>query len=124
MASIPQEFLDKLKNVAITIADEPSLLQIQKFHLGHGFTLFGLYEGVPGTRGTGILPDKITIFRLPIERAARNEYDMREIVKHTVWHEIANYFGIDEQKGRLAEALRKYRISKIIRSSYNYCIIL
>lgn len=110
VSSIPREFLDKLKNVAITISDEPTYEQVQKFHLQHGFTLFGLYEGVPGTRGTGMLPDKITIFRLPILYAARSIEDMREIVKHTVWHEIAHYFGMDERKVRELERKRRERI--------------
>lgn len=112
IASIPQEFLDKLNNVAIVIEDTPSDAQIKKFHLGHGFTLYGLYEGVPGTVGEGILPAKITIFRLPIEHGARDEEDMRDIVKHTVWHEIAHYFGMNEDHVRESERVRISRTSK------------
>jgi len=105
--SIPPEFLDRLSNIAITIEDTPSAEQIQKFHLSHGFTLFGLYEGVPGTVGTGLMPSKITIFKDPILNAAHNEEDMKEIVKHTVWHEIAHAFGMDEDAVRHAEAARQ-----------------
>ena len=108
--SIPKEFLDKLSNVAITLDDTPSPQQIRKFHLSHGFTLFGLYEGVSQNRRlnyTAVLPDKITIFQHPIEAAARDEEDMKEIVKHTVWHEIAHHFGMNEEEVRLAELHRQ-----------------
>ena len=94
--SIPKEFLDKLDNVVITIEDEPTFYQIQKLDLKHGFSLFGLYEGVAlNRRGNynAVLPDKITIFKNPILTASRNEDDLREIVKNTVWHEIAHHFG-------------------------------
>jgi len=94
--SIPGEFLDKLDNVAITIEDEPSYFQKMRAGLRHGFTLFGLYEGVSqdrrGSHYNAVLPDKITIFKNSIERVARDEEDMREIVKNTVWHEIAHHF--------------------------------
>lgn len=110
--SIPKEFLDKLDNVAITIDDTPSPQQIRKFHLSHGFTLFGLYEGISQASRmnyTAVLPDKITIFQDPIEAAAKDETDMKEIVKHTVWHEIAHHFGMNEEEVRSAEAVRMKR---------------
>lgn len=110
--SIPPEFLEKLSNIVVTIEDIPNEEQIKKFHLGHGFTLFGLYEGVPGTVGTGMLPSKITIFKDPILNAARNEADMKEIVKHTVWHEIAHAFGMDEDAVRHAEKTRQKNRAK------------
>src|SRR3989344_1771633 len=109
--AIPPKFLELLDNVAIVIEDKPSAEQAVKLRLRHGWTLFGLYEGVPqGKRGPyygGVLPDKITIFQRPIEQAARNPEDMQEIVKNTVWHEIAHNFGMDEEEVREAEAKRK-----------------
>jgi len=108
--AIPKEFLDRLDNVAITIEDDPSPLQASKAHLRHGFSLFGLYEGIPlNQRGnyTGVLPDKITIFKNPILRATRDEKDLIEIVKNTVWHEIAHHFGMSEVEVRASEARRQ-----------------
>ena len=71
--------------------------------LAPGDTLLGLYEGVPLTRRTShygnVVPDKITLFQAPIESAAG--YDparIREQVKRTVLHEIAHYFGIDDDR--------------------------
>jgi predicted Zn-dependent protease with MMP-like domain len=108
---IPRRFLDKLNNMAIVIENKPSSAQIKKLNLRSGWTLFGLYEGVPqARRGSfygGVLPDKITIFQKPIEDAARDIDDIRKIVKNTVWHEIAHHFGMDENRVRRAEAKRK-----------------
>jgi len=109
IAAIPKEFLERLNNVAITIEDEPSYSQAVKIGLRHGFSLLGLYEGIPqDKRGnySAVLPDKITIFKNPILRVARSEEDLVDIVKNTVWHEIAHHFGMDEREVRAAESKR------------------
>jgi len=109
--AIPEKFLQKLKNVAIVIEDEPTLAQKKKLNIHPGWTLFGLYEGVPQLeRGAGysaVLPDKITIFQNPIEALADDEKDIKEMVKNTVWHEIAHHFGMNEVRVRQAEIRRK-----------------
>lgn len=111
--AIPKKFLDLLNNLAIVIEDVPNLNQLKKSHLPLGWTLFGLYEGVPqsnrGPNYTAMLPDKITIFKKPIENAAHNAEDVKEIVKNTVWHEIAHHFGMDEEEVRKAEEKRRSR---------------
>ena len=113
IAAIPERFLRKLDNVAIVIENEPTLQQKEKTHLRQGWTLFGLYEGVPQTkRGAhygSVLPDKITIFKEPIIQAASDVKHIEEIVKNTVWHEIAHHFGMDEDQVRRSEIRRKYR---------------
>ena len=109
--AIPEKFLRKLNNVAIVIEAEPTLAQKKKLNIHPDWTLFGLYEGVPQTRRGinygAVLPDKITIFQKPIEATARNEKDIKEIVKNTVWHEIAHHFGMDEARVRRAETRRR-----------------
>ncbi len=109
--SIPKEFLEKLENVAIVIEDEPTYAQRVKLRLRRGITLFGLYEGVSllrrGMGYSGVLPDKITIFKNPILRYARDEDDLREMVRNTVWHEIAHHFGMNEHEVRRAEMRRR-----------------
>lgn len=102
---IPPRFLKKLDNVAIVTADSPSHEQLQKGDVPSGSTLLGLYEGIPLTSrgdfyGTGeILPDKITIFKYPILAASSgSEKILKEIVRDTVWHEIAHYFGYDDEE--------------------------
>jgi predicted Zn-dependent protease with MMP-like domain len=105
--AIPKRFLDMLDNVAIVIEDFPTPEQSRKLHLKHKWALFGLYEGVPQTkRGNPYvlnMPDKITIFRQPIEQAAADPADIREMVKNTVWHEIAHHFGLDHDQIHKAE---------------------
>lgn len=96
---IPPRFRKLLKNVAIVVEREPSRPG-----------LLGLYQGHPLTsRSVGqsfTLPDKITIFQGPHERAARNPEELEQMVADTVWHEIAHYFGMDETRVRRAERKR------------------
>ncbi len=108
--AIPERFLEKLDNVDIVIEDEPTPYQLSKLRVRKSSIIFGLYEGVPQTkRGPygQVLPDKITIFKKPIERMARTEEEIKEMVKNTVWHEIAHHFGMDEKRVREAEIRRK-----------------
>ncbi len=104
--SIPPRFLEKLSNVAVVIESKPTAPQKKKLKIRKGWTLFGLYEGVPqmsrGVNYGGVLPDKITIFQKPIEETAKNPGEIEEIVKNTVWHEIAHHFGMDEGRVRKA----------------------
>ncbi len=109
--AIPEKFLRKLDNVAIVIETEPTPAQKKKLNIHPDWALFGLYEGIPQTqRGinySAVLPDKITIFQWPIEEAARDGEDIKEIVKNTVWHEIAHHFGMSEDRVCQAEARRR-----------------
>ena len=108
MALISEKFLKKLENVAVVLEDEPTAEQIAKLKLRKNFALFGLYEGVPQTkRGPHygmIWPDKITIFQKPIEEYAGSPEEIKEIVKNTVWHEIAHHFGMNEEQIKKAES--------------------
>ena len=111
--AIPKGFLEKLDNVDIIVEETPTPEQLRKLKIRKGSFLFGLYEGVPQTKRWGygqVLPDKITIFKNPIENVARSEKEIKEIVRDTVWHEIAHHFGMDEKRVRQAES---HRIRKI-----------
>jgi predicted Zn-dependent protease with MMP-like domain len=96
--SLPEKYTSKLDNVAIVVADEPTEEQRVKLKLHCNQTLFGLYEGIPkvqrGNNYNLVLPDKITIFKLPILRVAPDEKRLFEQVRHTLWHEIAHHFGL------------------------------
>lgn len=102
MDELPKEYIERLNNVAITYADEPSEQQRIKLKLHCNQTLFGLYEGVPLTkRGSGynlVLPDKITIFKNPLLSVSGNIFDLKQNTKHTLWHEIAHYYGLDHDR--------------------------
>ena len=112
---IPEKFLRKLDNVAIVIEDEPTPAQKKKLNIRSSLVLLGLYEGVPkakrGANYNAVLPDKITIFKKTIEEEALSEKDLKEIVKNTVWHEIAHHFGMSEVQARQAEIKRRKKRS-------------
>ena len=100
LESLPEEIQGWLDNVAIVVAERPTLEQRRRAGLRRGHTLFGLYVGVPRTlRGFTygeIVPDKILIFQRPIERVCRTPERVRECVRQTVLHEIGHHFGMDE----------------------------
>lgn len=100
--SLPQLYLDNLNNVAIVTADQPTPEQRIELKLRCNDTLFGLYQGIPLTkRGSNyslVIPDKITIFKLPILSVSRTLADVAEQVRHTVWHEVAHFYGLDHEQ--------------------------
>jgi len=102
MDELPSKYMTRLNNVAITYADQPTDIQREKLRLRGNQTLFGLYEGIPLTaRGAGytlVLPDKITLFKLPLLAASADHDALRKQVKHTLWHEIAHHFGLDHDR--------------------------
>lgn len=90
---VPPELLELMDNVVVLVADEPPDGDVD---------LLGLYEGHALTeRGwsySGVLPDRITIFRNPTLRICDSEEDVVEEVAITVVHEIAHHFGIDDER--------------------------
>ena len=93
---LPDEFHQRIRNLEIVIEDEPSPEQTRD-----GETLLGLYEGTPLTdRGAQepYLPDRICIFRGPIERMTASPRRQAAIVRDTVVHEIAHHFGISDAR--------------------------
>jgi predicted Zn-dependent protease with MMP-like domain len=93
--SLPPELARALENVAVVVEDENP----------EDPDLFGLYHGVPlperGSGYAGALPDKISIYRLPLEDEFEDPAELEDEIRITVLHELAHYFGIDED--RLAE---------------------
>ncbi len=98
---IPKLYQKYLNNVAFLVEDLPTVEQRQRLKLYPNETLFGLYEGVPlPQRGgtTKLLPDKITIFKLPILSVSKDLPDLKEKIYHTIWHEVAHYYGLDHKR--------------------------
>jgi predicted Zn-dependent protease with MMP-like domain len=89
--TIPPALRRRMRNVAVAVEDE-----------GMSPNLLGLYQGVPLTSRTtsyaGFLPDRITIYRLPIIRRCRTPQDVIRQVQVTVVHEVAHHFGIDDAR--------------------------
>lgn len=114
--AVPKKLRDKIKNVALLIEDEPSQTLRKQELLGQNDTLLGLYHGIPATArgeqyGIGAtLPDTITLFQKPIEETAREENkDVRQVIRDTIWHEVAHHFGYDEHQVRGREQKRGTR---------------
>ena len=105
--SLPDELRDRMENIDIVIADQPSPHQVEYSDRNKGELLLGLHEGVPLTDRSGfygmVAPDKITIFQKPIEDKCRNDDEITAEVQRVVQHEIAHHFGIGEARLRQIE---------------------
>lgn len=93
--ALPAWVRERLDNVEVIVEERPP----------PGENLLGLYEGVPLTRRgidyTWTLPDRITLYRAPIEReAGGDEHNVRRVVADTVIHEVAHFFGISDDRLR------------------------
>jgi predicted Zn-dependent protease with MMP-like domain len=100
---LPKQFRDGLRNLEIVVEKRPSadLLRAEGLDPQHD-TLYGLYQGVPlpdrSAFDLPILPDKITIFSEPLLEDFPDPQELREEIRLTVLHEIAHYFGMDEDE--------------------------
>jgi len=91
--ALPRDLRESMSNVEVVIEEEPPA----------GMPLLGLYQGVPLThRGAyygAVLPDKITIFRGPLERLyAPDDLRLRREIRRVVLHEVAHHFGISDER--------------------------
>ena len=91
--SLPDDLRSAMSNVAIVVEDEPPA----------GQPLLGLYEGIPLTERSsfyaGVRPDKISIYRGPLERLYGHDQELlQEQIRRVVLHEIAHHFGIDDDR--------------------------
>ena len=90
-----------LDEVAIVVADEPTAEQRRENGIGPDEDLYGLYEGVPRTEWGGdwaAIPNRITLFRLPLEADFADPDDLADEVWLTVVHELAHHLGIDDDR--------------------------
>jgi predicted Zn-dependent protease with MMP-like domain len=101
LEELPGEHVKNIKNVAILYEDMPTPEQVQTAGLNQYQTLLGLYEGLPLSQRQGhtkLYPDKITLFKRPLSWQAQTSTDLKEQIKHTLWHEIAHYYGLDHER--------------------------
>jgi predicted Zn-dependent protease with MMP-like domain len=99
--SLPDDIAARMDNVQVVVEDEPPAEV--RAGIGRGNDVLGYYHGVPLTqRGyyNSVMPDRISIYRGPITRAARTPSGIKEQVRRTVIHEIAHHFGIDDDRLR------------------------
>jgi predicted Zn-dependent protease with MMP-like domain len=101
---LPEFFLNMLDNVAIMVEDWPDRATLNLVGAQSPYQILGFYHGVPQTgRSTHyglVLPDKISIYRKPIERQCRTADQVRDMVARVVRHEIAHHFGISDDRLR------------------------
>jgi len=100
---LPEEFRSRLHNVEIVVEKKPKKSQLKGMGLDpQQDTLYGLYEGTPLPERSALepplLPDKITIFSEPLLRDFPNPRELRKQIRLTLLHEIAHYFGMDEEE--------------------------
>ena len=93
LASLPDELREQISNLELVVEDEPP----------PGQRLLGLYQGIPLTRRgrsySGVLPDKITIYRGPLERLYGHDPELLvEQIRRVVLHEVAHHFGISDER--------------------------
>jgi predicted Zn-dependent protease with MMP-like domain len=102
LATIPPKFREALQNIAIVVEDVPTPDLLADVGIEPPDTLLGLYQGTPLTERPwahgNALPDKITIFQLPIEEASDDEDDLVVAIGETLIHEIGHYFGLSEEE--------------------------
>jgi predicted Zn-dependent protease with MMP-like domain len=99
---IPKRFRREMKNIAIVVEDEPSEELLEEMEIEPPDSLYGLYQGTPLPERTSsygnTLPDRVTIFRNPIEEDCEDDDDVRAVIGETLIHEIGHYFGLSEEE--------------------------
>lgn len=101
LSAIPAPYADALGEVAVVIDDEPSPEQLEENGLDPDESMYGLYEGVPRTdygADWAASPNRITLFRLPLEQDFPDPRELEHEVRLTVLHELAHHLGIDDER--------------------------
>lgn len=101
LAAIPMPFAEALDEVAIVVEDEPTAEQLGDDDPDSDDTLYGIYEGVPRTEWGAdwvAVPNRITLFRLPLEADFADPDELEDEVWLTVVHELAHHLGIDDAR--------------------------
>jgi len=104
LRDLPNDFSSKLDNVEITVEEWPDEKTLRTADIQNRRELLGYYHGVPHSKRTHnytvVLPDRITLYRQPIELRCRTREDLRSTIYHVLYHEIAHHFGISDQRLR------------------------
>ncbi len=100
--ALPEAFRARLDNVEIVVEDWPDPATLRRAGVRRAADLLRFYHGVPQTQRTHyyglVLPDKIAIYRRPIELHCRTPEEIRQTIHHVLRHEIAHHFGINDER--------------------------
>lgn len=104
--TIPDKFKDKIENLAFIVEPYPTESDMERLGLKSKYSLLGLYSGVPYTnRNTyymGVTPDRIILFQNNIQALCDSLDELKEKIREVVVHEVAHYFGMNEDEIRQA----------------------
>jgi len=107
---IPKRFRREMQNLALVIEDEPSPELLAEMEIEPPDSLYGLYQGTPLPDRVwafgNALPDRITIYQIPIEEDCEDEDEIRAVIGETLIHEVGHYFGMSEEE--IEEIEEKY----------------
>ena len=99
---IPRRFREEMRNLALVVETEPAPELLTEMGIEPPDSLYGLYQGTPLTERTwdfgNNLPDRITLYQVPIEEDCEDEDDIREAIGETLIHEVGHYFGLSEEE--------------------------
>ena len=105
---LPKFIKEKMENVDVVVERQASRETLKEMRLRSPFELLGLYQGVPYDRRGfyygNVLPDKITLFQIPIESICQTRQEVNEKVREVIIHEVGHYFGLDDDRLRELEA--------------------
>jgi predicted Zn-dependent protease with MMP-like domain len=104
---LPGLIKGKMENVAVVVEDRASQALLKELGLRSPSELLGLYQGIPldrrGFYYGNVLPDKITLFQIPIESICQTREKLEEKVREVVIHEVGHYFGLNDKRLRELE---------------------
>ena len=102
VAGLPDDLRERIDNVDIQIRGRPTAAELRQAGVGRGGTLLGLYQGTPlparNSAYHAVLPDRILLFRQPLEAICRTDAELVAQIRRTVLHELAHHFGIDDDR--------------------------
>jgi len=105
---LPRFLKKKMKNVDVVVENQASQEILSEMGLRSPLELLGLYQGIPlrrrGFYYGNVLPDKITLFQIPIESVCKTKEEVEEKVREVVIHEVGHYFGLDDKRLRQLES--------------------
>jgi|SRR5581483_7135488 predicted Zn-dependent protease with MMP-like domain len=100
--ALPAQFRERIENLAIVVEEFPDAWTMEAAGVSHRYDLLGFYHGIPLTGRThdygNVAPDKISLYRQPLMAHYRTPESLRQGIRHTVLHELAHYFGIDDAR--------------------------
>jgi predicted Zn-dependent protease with MMP-like domain len=106
--ALPETFRERIANLDFSVEEWAAPEDYERTRSPRGSTMLGVYRGIPlSRRGSGYhmtLPDRIVIFRGPLQQLAADEADLADRVAHVVRHEVAHYFGISDDRLREIDA--------------------